>query len=408
MRKLFVALALIGLTAVVGSADDAKSAKVEKKAAPKKEKAPASLKVGDPAPALKASKWLQGEEVKTFSPGKVYVVEFWATWCGPCIVMMPHLAELQAAYKDKGVTFIGFTAKDPNNTEQKAAALVKKRGPKLKYTFAYADDRDTYDAWMKAAGRNGIPCTFVVDRGGKIAYIGHPMYLDVVLPGVVDGTWKGEKSKEELDRIEKEVNGVFGALRGKDPEASLKTLKDFESKYPAMAKVPYFVGPKISLLLQTGKEAEARKMAEEVLAQAVKHDDSMTLRSVSAVMRTGKAKENKELLALSLKAAKAMLDVAGDTDVLCSTTWRKRTSRWATRPRPSSTATRRSQPPTRPVRRSLSSSASRRSTTTRKTRRSKAIGRREGDGERRSAAPLAPMQGPRSGRFTPLLSGPAS
>src|SRR3954447_25972964 len=148
MRMLLAAAALAGLAAPA-AADD-----------PKKDKPAPTLKVGDPAPPLAASKWLQGPEVKEFAPGKVYVVEFWATWCGPCIVMMPHMAELQEQYKDKGVTFIGFSAGDPNNTEEKVSAFVKKRGPKLKYTFAYGDDRETYNAWMKAAGQGGIPCSF--------------------------------------------------------------------------------------------------------------------------------------------------------------------------------------------------------------------------------------------------------
>src|SRR5262245_43903748 len=144
MRKL-LSIALAGLVALTAGAEDPKPA--------------VSLKVGDPAPGLKASKWLQGQEVKKFEPGKVYVVEFWATWCAPCIAAMPHLAQLQARYKDKGVTVIGYSAQDPSNTEQQVAAFVKKRGPKLGYTFAFGEDRKTWDAWMRAAGRKGIPCT---------------------------------------------------------------------------------------------------------------------------------------------------------------------------------------------------------------------------------------------------------
>src|SRR4051794_37880273 len=73
---------------------------------PDEPKAP-KLRVGDPAPLLKVSKWLQGKEVKRYEPGKVYVVEFWATWCGPCIGAMPHLSNLQTEFKDRGLTVIG-------------------------------------------------------------------------------------------------------------------------------------------------------------------------------------------------------------------------------------------------------------------------------------------------------------
>src|SRR5262249_30259445 len=160
-----------------------------------------SLTVGDPAPPLKVSRWLQGKEVTRFQSDNVYVVEFWATWCGPCIAFMPHLTDLQEQYKDHGVTIIGFTAKDPGNTEEKVSALVRKRGPTLPYTFAYADDRTTYEAWMTAAGREGIPCTFVVDKTGTIAYIGSPLYLGEVLPLIVTGTKKAQAVADEVARV---------------------------------------------------------------------------------------------------------------------------------------------------------------------------------------------------------------
>ena len=101
-------LALVGLTlGFFAQAQDTQK-KVEKKAiAPAKKAVPITLKVGDPAPPLKATKWVQGSEVASLEKGKVYVVEFWATWCGPCIVMMPHLGDLQREYKNQGVTIIG-------------------------------------------------------------------------------------------------------------------------------------------------------------------------------------------------------------------------------------------------------------------------------------------------------------
>jgi thiol-disulfide isomerase/thioredoxin len=295
MRKLLVLAALVGFVAPV-AAEDAK------------------LKVGDKAPALRATKWLQGAEVKEFAEGKTYVVEFWATWCGPCLVMMPHMGELQAEYKSKGVTFIGFTAKDPNNSLEKVQALVEKRGPKLGYTFAYADDRETYDAWMKAAGQGGIPCSYVVDKAGKIAYIGHPMYLDVVLPKVVEGKWT-EADTDGLKKIEAEVEDVFKAAFGSDAEAGLKALADFEKKYPKLAGIPYFNAPRITLFLKAKKAAEAKATAEAIVAKALKQEDSTALTAVSGALRGPAVNGDKDLLALSLRAAESALKLAGDKDI---------------------------------------------------------------------------------------------
>jgi len=302
---LFAGLALLGLM-TVAVADEKKPAKDDKDDEKK-------LSVGDDAPALKASKWMQGDEVKKFDKDKVYVVEFWATWCGPCIVMMPHVGELQEQYK-KDVTIIGFSSKDPSNTEDKVAEFVKKRGPKLKYTFAYEDSRDTYDAWMTASGQRGIPCSFVVDKAGKIAYIGHPMYLDVVLPKVIGGKWKGKDSLDEIKEIEKEVTAMFKVVNGKDADEALEKLAAFEKKYPDMAKIPYFVGPKMTQMVKAKKTDDAQKFAEKTLDSAVKYGDTMTMASVSQAMRAA-GKDNKELMALSLKAAEAMLKAAGDKDV---------------------------------------------------------------------------------------------
>jgi thiol-disulfide isomerase/thioredoxin len=138
----------------------------------------AALKVGDAAPKIQVSRWVQGEEVKKFEGDKVYIVEFWATWCGPCVASIPHLNEIHQRFKDKGLVVIG-----QNVMEEDAKApvdFVKKMGGKMTYRVTLDDKAsDGFMArnWLTAAEQNGIPCAFVINKKGKIAYIGHPMSL---------------------------------------------------------------------------------------------------------------------------------------------------------------------------------------------------------------------------------------
>src|SRR5439155_26475767 len=94
----------------------------------------AALKVGDPAPKLEVSKWIQGEAVREFARDKAYIVEFWATWCGPCRVSIPHLNELHIKFKDQGLIVIGqdILEKDPDLV----APFVKKMGGQMTYRVA--------------------------------------------------------------------------------------------------------------------------------------------------------------------------------------------------------------------------------------------------------------------------------
>ena len=134
----------------------------------------ASLNVGDPAPTKLPSAYIKGTKVSAFDPKKAYIVEFWATWCGPCKESIPHLTELQANLKDSGLTVIGVHV--PNGADT-ADAFVKQQGKKMDYTVAKDTSGAVEKAWLVAAGQNGIPCSFVI-VGGKVAFIGHPGNLN--------------------------------------------------------------------------------------------------------------------------------------------------------------------------------------------------------------------------------------
>jgi thiol-disulfide isomerase/thioredoxin len=150
---------------------------------------PVTLKVGDLAPKLSVGQWVQGEPVQAFEKDKVYLVEFWATWCGPCVASIPHLNEIHEKYKDKGLAVIGQNVweKEPARVQ----AFVAKRGDKMSYRVALDDvskskDGAMAETWMLASGQGGIPTAFLVGKDGKISWIGHPMELkDAMIEEVI-------------------------------------------------------------------------------------------------------------------------------------------------------------------------------------------------------------------------------
>src|SRR2546425_6818391 len=99
-----------------------------------------TLKVGAPAPKLQTGKWVQGEPLKDFQKGKAYIVEFWATWCGPCRVSIPHLNEIHNKYKDKGLIVIGQDCWERD--DDLVAPFVEKMGDKMTYRVAL-DDKES-------------------------------------------------------------------------------------------------------------------------------------------------------------------------------------------------------------------------------------------------------------------------
>ncbi len=138
--------------------------------APRNENAPPSLRIGDPAPALTVGDWIKGEPVEALEKGRVHVVEFWATWCAPCRTSVPHLTRLQGKHPD--AVFIGVAVSDKT---ARVKAFVEKMGDTMDYRVAVEDGHRTSTAWMQAAGIGGIPAVFVVDKAGRIAWIGHPL-----------------------------------------------------------------------------------------------------------------------------------------------------------------------------------------------------------------------------------------
>jgi cytochrome c-type biogenesis protein len=99
--------------------------------------------------------------------GKVIILDFWATWCPPCRMEIPHFVELYDKYKDKGLEIIGVTL--DRNGEEIVPPFVEKHN--INYVILLGD-KQTAGLY---GGINAIPTTFVIDREGNIIkkYIGY-------------------------------------------------------------------------------------------------------------------------------------------------------------------------------------------------------------------------------------------
>ncbi len=116
--------------------------------------------------------------------GKVILLDFWATWCPPCIKEIPHFNELSKEYGDKGLVVLGISA------DRDGVAAVEKfqkeRFP-IDYRVAMVDQEtfSTYQSYLPRNERGGIPFTFIIDREGVIRkhFVGYrpkQFFVDVI------------------------------------------------------------------------------------------------------------------------------------------------------------------------------------------------------------------------------------
>ncbi len=283
---------------------------------------PTELVIGDPAPMIAISKWINGEPVVAYAPDKVFVVEFWATWCGPCLKSMPHIASLQSEYGDK-VTFIGVTAEDDATVTEFMGNLAgqgdKTWGDVLTYRIALDDERKTNELFMDAAGQGGIPCAFIVGKSGNVEWIGHPVEIDGPLKQIVDGSWDSalaKKSAAEFKALEKALRTVGPKLdesmAAGDIPGAIALVDELLQQFPGNSTL---LKTRFKIAMQVPLFDEANKSAKMIADGA--GDDIRALDDVAWMLATATEDAGLDLdLALSAIQRAAELTKEQDISVL--------------------------------------------------------------------------------------------
>lgn len=242
-----------------------------------------TLKIGDPAPAFQPSQWLQGAPFTQFRPGKTYLIDFWATWCGRTSI--PRVNDLATKYKDKGLVVVGVNSFEKN--EAGVAPYIKKMGDKMTYpivldTKAAGSQGVMAESWVIAAGRDTIPCAFLIDAKGMIAWIGHPMELKTdLLEKVLDGTYDLkdasakyaerlkaiEQRKKDMAPAEAKMAEMDKAIRAKKWDEAAADLSEAEKLVPENRRGAVSVQmemARFSIFIGSGNYTKACAWAEKV------------------------------------------------------------------------------------------------------------------------------------------------
>jgi thiol-disulfide isomerase/thioredoxin len=140
-----------------------------------------ALEITDSAPDITISNWYNKPQslVQDKDGKSVYLIEFWASWCKPCIPSIKTLNLFKQKYENKGLVVIRITDENKTDTVQ----FLKDHN--IKYSIGFDETGKTMEKYL--TNDDGLPTAFIINREGIVVYKGHPMKAEEVLSQVMNG-----------------------------------------------------------------------------------------------------------------------------------------------------------------------------------------------------------------------------
>jgi len=172
--------------------------------------------VGQPAPPINLESWLNVGKDESPSleslKGKTILLEFWGTWCHPCVLAMPLVQKLHERYKDRGLRVLAISYESDDVLQPFLA--------KNAYTMSVGSDPTK--KLVNAYAIKGWPTSILIDKEGKIARIGDPYSIEPAIEKALGL----EASPASL------LSDAIGALAAKDKKRMRETLERLIDKEP--------------------------------------------------------------------------------------------------------------------------------------------------------------------------------
>ncbi|MEM6856121.1 MAG: TlpA disulfide reductase family protein, partial [Planctomycetota bacterium] len=160
--------------------------------------------------------------------GRLVVVEFWATWCGPCVEMIPHLKKMNNTYEDQGVVMISVSVDDDTGA---ARRMIRQR--KMDWVMVLNKDQETRPNGEFFSGRYGIPHAFLISPDGDLLWNGHPARLETAIEDALETHPPGQ-----ADDGDGFTSVSAEDVAKKAAEASLGRKPDFHELYKQLDLLP--------------------------------------------------------------------------------------------------------------------------------------------------------------------------